>query len=108
MPICRFWLLDINYEVKNHQPEVWLWGIDESGKRVLILDRDFPAYFYVVPAIGEDPKIIAERIQQRELDLPFIKGLEIVSRKFFGRSLGVIKVYCQDPDIIPEYSKVIS
>jgi hypothetical protein len=26
-----FWLLDVNYEVKDHKPEVWIWGIDEDN-----------------------------------------------------------------------------
>jgi hypothetical protein len=40
-----FWLLDVNYEVKDHEPEVWLWGVDSSGDRVLIIDRGFVSYF---------------------------------------------------------------
>lgn len=27
-----FWLPDVNYKVKDHQPEMWIWGIDEEGK----------------------------------------------------------------------------
>lgn len=30
-----FWLLDVSYEVKDHQPEMRLWGIDEEGKQVV-------------------------------------------------------------------------
>ena len=32
-----FWLLDVNYEVKDHMPEVWLWGIDDKENRVLFI-----------------------------------------------------------------------
>lgn len=34
-----FGLLDVNYEVKDHQPELWIWGIDDEGKRILIIAR---------------------------------------------------------------------
>ena len=108
MAFCRFWLLDINYEVRDHQPEVWLWGIDEDGRRILIVDRGFPAYFYVVPVSGENPKAVAEKIRQMSSSLPFITGVEVVDRKLFGKPLKVIKIYCQDPDLVSEYAKKIS
>jgi len=108
LAFCRFWLLDINYEVRDHQPEVWLWGIDEDGRRILIVDRGFPAYFYVVPVSGENPKAVAEKIRQMSSSLPFITGVEVVDRKLFGKPLKVIKIYCQDPDLVSEYAKKIS
>ncbi len=108
MTTCRFWLLDINYEVKNHQPEVWLWGIDNNGRRVLIIDRGFHAYFYAIPASNEKPESIAEKIKQMVSSLPFITNIKIVDRKLFGKPLKVIKINCQDPDLIPEYAKKIS
>ncbi|MBS7634079.1 DNA polymerase II [Candidatus Bathyarchaeota archaeon] len=104
----RFWLLDINYEVKVHKPEVWLWGINDYGKRILVICRDFPTYFYVLPREGEDVKTIAERILMRRVEMPLITDLEVVQRKFFGRTLNAVKVYCQDPDVMPEYIKMIS
>ena len=53
-----FWLLDVNYEVKNNMPEIWLWGIEETGKRVLIIDRNFHAYFYIKVDEKEKPENI--------------------------------------------------
>jgi DNA polymerase I len=98
-----FWLLDVNYEVKNGTPEIWLWGIDDSGKRVLIIDRNFLAYFYAVVEDGADPAKVIEEIR-KEQD-PFIVKLEVVERKFFGKPVKAIKVYCKDPDFIPKYAK---
>lgn len=108
MPLNRFWLLDISYEVKNHQPEVWLWGIDSEGRRVLIIDRSFTTYFYVLPEEGEDAEKLADRIRKVCTSLPYITGIEVVDRKYFGKPVKAIKIYCQDPDIMPEYIKVIS
>lgn len=104
----RFWLLDINYEVKEHKPEIWLWGIDNYGKRILVICRGFTTYFYVVPQEGEDAEKIAERIRMRRAEMPLITDLKIVQRRFFGKTLNVVKVYCQDPDMMTEYSKMIS
>jgi len=98
-----FWLLDVNYEVKNGTPEIWLWGIDDSGKRVLIIDRNFLAYFYAVVEDGADPAKVIEEIRKEQNS--FIVKLEVVERKFFGKPVKAIKVYCKDPDFIPKYAK---
>ncbi|MEM2960100.1 MAG: 3'-5' exonuclease, partial [Candidatus Bathyarchaeia archaeon] len=108
MSTCRFWILDINYEVKGHQPEIWLWGIESDGRRVLIIDRGFMTYFYVVPMSDEDAERVVERIKQMEADLSLITKMEVVDRKLFGKPVKAIKVYCQDPDLAPEYAKLIS
>ena len=43
-----FWLLDINPKIEGETVELWLWGITEAGNRVLVVDRNFTAYFYAV------------------------------------------------------------
>lgn len=104
----RFWLLDVNYEVREHKPEVWLWGIDEAGRRVLVVDRNFSAYFYVLAEEHVGCEAVVKSIQQRMADLfPFITKMEVVNRRFFGKDVKVIKVFCQDPDVIPRYEKQI-
>lgn len=100
-----FWLLDVNYEVKDHQPEVWIWGIDDEGKRILIVDRNFSPYFYLMIEEKENPQAVMERIKSRKKDFPFIVKLELVDRKFFGRPVKAIKVICQDPNFVEKYSK---
>ena len=108
MSTCRFWLLDINYEVRDHRPEIWLWGIDDEGRRVLIIDRGFITYFYVLPEEGEDAEKVADRIRHMGANMPYIFGLEVVNRKIFGKGRRAIKVFCGDPELMAEYVKVIS
>jgi len=98
-----FWLLDVNYEVKNNMPEIWLWGIDASGKRVLIVDRNFLAYFYVVVEEGVNPAKVVEEIGEGQYS--FVAKLEVVERKFFGKPVKAVKVYCKNPDAISKYAK---
>ena len=100
-----FWFLDVNYEVRDHQPEMWIWGIDDEGKRVLIIDRNFLAYFYLVIKEKESPQAVMERIASRKADFPLVVRLEPTKRRFFGRSFNVIRVVCRDPNIISKYSK---
>jgi len=103
-----FWLLDVNSEVRDHNPEVWLWGIDETGSRILVLDRNFLAYFYLVLDEKEDSGAVVERIKARGKDLPFVVKLEPVDRKYFGRPVKAVKVVCQDPDLMADYAKHLS
>jgi len=90
-----FWLLDINAEVKAGVPQLWLWGIDSGGNRVLVIDRRFIAYFYVVVSPGYDASKLAREIL--DMHSESIVKIEAGSRKLFGASVEVLKVYCDDP-----------
>jgi DNA polymerase I len=94
-----FWLLDVNYEVRSGTPEVWLWGIDDYGNRILIIDRNFVDYFYAVVEEGADTAKVVKEI--RKANLKF----EVVERKFFGKPVKAIKVYCKNPNDKPKLAK---
>lgn len=100
-----FWLLDVNYEVKNGVPEIWLWGISDSGQRILLIDRNFVGYFYVVTEENFDPKSVAKEIDKKRF--PLVVRLDVVDRKFFGKPVKALKVYCSNPDFIPKYAREI-
>ncbi len=90
-----FWLLDINSETKEGNAEVWLWGIDAYGNRVLVIDRNFVDYFYAVVAESFDPSNVAEKIR-KTLTASIVK-LEVAPRRFFGKPVQTVKVYCRTP-----------
>jgi len=98
-----FWLLDLNYEVRNNTPEIWLWGIDDSGNRVLVVDRNFVAYFYAVVDEGVGPEKVVEEIEKGSH--ASITKLEVVERRFFGKPINAVKVYCRNPDDIVKYAR---
>jgi len=85
-----------------------MWGITDEGRRVLIIDRNFLAYFYLVLDEKENPKVVFERAQRQKAEFPFIVKLESASRKLFGKPVDVIKVFCQDPDLVPKYAQLLS
>ena len=80
-----FWLLDINPKIDEDKGtlELWLWGIDPAGNRVLIVDRNFIAYFYAVVADGFDASKVAEAIMNA-YGTSIVK-VEVVERRFFGK-----------------------
>ncbi len=73
-----FWLLDVNYEVKDHEPQLWMWGIDEDGECLLIIDKNFLAYCYVVLEESENPQEVMDRIMLQKADFPSLVKLEPV------------------------------
>jgi DNA polymerase, archaea type len=91
-----FWLLDINPKIDKDtgKIELWLWGITESGERVLVVDRNFTAYFYAVVQDGFDASKAAEAITKAFGDS--IVKAEAVERRFFGKPVQALKVYCKD------------
>jgi DNA polymerase I len=90
-----FWLLDVNSETKNGTTELWLWGIDDKGNRVLVIDRNFVDYFYALVEEGFDPANVAEEIR-KALAAAIVK-LEVVPRRFFSKPVQTVKVYCRNP-----------
>jgi DNA polymerase I len=100
-----FWLLDINSETKNDVTELWLWGINANGDRVLVVDRNFSAYFYAVIKEGFDPTKVAEQI--RKTHNASIVKLEVASRKLFGKPVETVKFYCRNPDAAAKLARAL-
>jgi DNA polymerase I len=100
-----FWLLDLNYDVEDDVPEVWMWGITASGERVVIVDRSLVAYFYAVVEETANPDRVVEAINHGHF--PCISKLEVVDRKFFGKPVKAVRVYCKTPEVLPEYAKAL-
>ena len=98
-----FWLLDINAEIRNGTAELWLWGITGNGERVLIIDRNFVGYFYALIAEGFEPQKVADAISKAYGAA--IVRLEIAPRKFFGKPVRTLKVYCRGPEEIAKLVK---
>jgi len=103
-----FWLLDVNSEVRDQKPEVWIWGIDDKGQRILIIEQSFPAYFYLVVKEGQDAQRVIKSVTSGKNEFPSILKLEPAKRKCFGKTVDAVKVYCQNPDVIPKYAKTMT
>ncbi len=102
-----FWLLDINHKIKEDEPEIWLWGISDDGKRVLVIQKGFYNYFYVVPEENKE-EFVAEKIKGMKESLTNILDVEIDEKRYFGKILKVVKVICRDPAVVDDYAKKIS
>jgi len=104
-----FWLLDVNYEVRGHKPEVWIWGIDDKDRRILIIDHNFTSYFYLVIKEGHNPQAVVDQINSRKTnEFQSVVKLEQTGRRYFGKPLNVVKVFCEDPSVIVKYAKAMA
>lgn len=104
-----FWFFDINYEVRDHKSEVWIWGIDDKDRRILIIDRNFTAYFYLVIREGQNPQTVVDNINSRKAEeFASVIKLEQAKRRYFGKPVDVVKVLCQDPEVITKYAKAMA
>lgn len=90
----KFWLLDLNPKIDDSRVELWLWGIEESGSRILIIDEDFIAYFYALLAENINALDVEKSISNYS---PAVVKTEITQRRFFGKPVVAIKVYCNNP-----------
>ncbi|MEM4567378.1 MAG: DNA polymerase II [Sulfolobales archaeon] len=105
--IVRFYLYDVSYEVVGKEPHILLWGIDESGERVVIRDKGFRPYFYVVPSDEVELGRLVSEIRRLSSAKSPITNVEVVSRKLFGRPLNVVKVTTVIPEAVREYREAV-
>ena len=93
-----FWLLDVTYGVVGNTPELRLFGITGDGRRVLVLDRSFRPYFYVLPS--EDLNTALANIKRRLEGK--VLSIEPVRRRLFGNEVDVIKITATIPEKVRE------
>src|SRR5207249_9111981 len=99
-----FWLLDLNHETYEGKSALWLWGVTHDNKRVLAIDDNFQAYFYLLPKKDQNINQLKERIE-KERPHPSVDGVVIEVRKRLGEERQVLKVFCKDPDTLEKCAR---
>lgn len=97
----RFLLLDASYEIWGGEPVIVLWALNEEGDPIVLFDKGFRPYFYVLPG-NEFTKDLSERLFALSEPKSPIISVELVERKYFGRRVRVFKV----TTVIPEYVRM--
>jgi len=103
----KFWLLDIAYTIEKGKPQVELWGIDERGNRILIIDKIFRPYFYAIPRKDANIDTLIQQIKKLSTSKSPILKIEKVERKFFGKPLAALRLMCQNPKDVPGYRDAV-
>ncbi len=99
-----FWLLDIDSHKPGPRPQVRLWGIDEGGRRVLLIDKNFLPRFYVVPKNNNFLSALMDKCSRIE----GVAEVKPVRRRFLGRELMCVEVLVKDPSNMDRLAKKIS
>ncbi len=92
-------MLDLNHETYEERSSIWLWGITHEGKRVLIVDDDYRAYFYLLPRKDQDPEELKKKLEA-EKPHPSIENATIEKKKLLAEQRVVLRVFCKDPEFL--------
>ena len=95
----KFWILDVNYGLVGSIPVIRLWGIAEDGSRIVVLDRSFRPYFYLLVEEGREEDV--KRTVEKHASRFRILKVEVVDKRYFGRPVKALKVTCQIPKDVP-------
>ena len=89
----EFCLLDADHVLDSYdRPVIRLWGTDRKGRPVVLLDRGFRPYFYVLPREGADLNGIKERILRLSVDGKNPESAREVKRDIMGKDSLLLKV----------------
>jgi DNA polymerase I len=103
MEELEFYLLDVTYDVVGGEPHIIIYAIARDGRRVVLRDRSFRPYFYVILEEGVDPSLIATKIKAlSELGSPVIR-VEPVDKKYYGKPVKALKVTTVIPESVRRY-----
>ncbi len=94
-----FWLLDLNHETYDGKSSIWLWGITHEGKRVLVVDDNYRAYFYLLPRKDQDPEDLRKNLEA-EKPHPSIENTTIEKKKLLAEERVVLRIFCKDPEFL--------
>jgi DNA polymerase I len=102
-----FWLLDINHEVVEENVEIRLWGKDSSGRTVLVLAEGTPCFYLLL----REERAVEDALRKMEAECrkhEEIFKVELVDKRYFGKSVKALRVFCKTPEAVEKYSRLFS
>lgn len=103
----KFLLLDASYEIRGAEPVIMLWGVDERGEPVILLDKSFRPYFYAILDEDADESQVAARVKALSKPRSPIISVERVSRRLYGRPVKTLKITTVIPEYVREYREEV-
>jgi DNA polymerase I len=100
----RFYLLDISGETTPQGSVIWLWGIDDTGKNVLIVDKSFKPYFYAIPKEDANPDILSSW----QTDHTDILDISVEEKKLIGQTVRAVKITCTSTETLEATARHLS
>lgn len=101
----RFFLIDADYDVVNNKPIIRLFGRTEKNESVIVEDRSFKPYFYIIPKIGPaiaKEKLLSLKLVDEDKNKLEIESIEIVKKEIDGKDLDLLKIFAKIPGDVPK------
>jgi len=86
----KLWLLDLNTELVSGRDAVFLWGVSNDGRRLLLVDDAVENFFFLIPSIN--PEEVAKKVLLEGKEYGVIKT-DVCDKKVLGRPVKTVKVY---------------
>jgi len=92
----KFWLLDLNWGTLDRQRCMFLWGIDDRGRRVLLLDEQFEPSLYLVLAGDVQLEPIAGQLKRLATEHELGADISVEEKRQLGRRVQAVRVRYSD------------
>lgn len=105
----KFFVLDATYEVMGREPWVVLWAKDEERRPIVLIDKTFRPYFYVLPDPSHYDRLddLARRVYALSKPRSPITSVEVVDKRYFGRPVKALKVTTVIPEAVRDYREEV-
>ena len=105
----KFFPIEAGYKVVDNKTVVELFGVDESGKKVVVLDHNFTPYFWVSSENLDSAKeFLADQTFSLRNDSFSIKSFEVHEKTFNNETKKFLKVFVNAPYFVPVVRDAIS
>jgi len=104
----RLLVLDADYELVENKGIIKLFCKDEDGNTILVLDKNFSPYFYVMPKENK-AEILKEKIENldvKKINTRILK-VEKIEKIWKGEKVELIKIIIDNPRRIPDVREII-
>lgn len=106
----EFCILNIDYMMEGIAPVVRIWGKTDSGKNVVVIDRNFEPYFYVEPKPDlkkADIENLRGKILGLELEGEKPDRVEIQDKTILGKPVKLLKITIKRPPDLPKFRDLL-
>ncbi len=96
-----FYPLDLDYEIREEGPAIYLYGKTTDGRQVCVVDF-FQPYFYVEVDPQRDVRALLNQIEVRQGETVYrVVGVEEVEKKIVNQKKIFYKVFAPIPKAVP-------
>jgi len=99
----EFYVLDTTYEIVGSEPHIIIWAITRDGRRVVIRDRNFRPYFYIILEDHVNPQSVISKVKTLGESGSPILSVELVDKRFLGSPVRALKVTTLIPEYVRKY-----